>query len=155
METLDKVLTFIEKWGVGLCLALCLICLNLSVITRYAFQRPLSWPDELSTYLFILMIFLGASASVKTRSELVVNALAERFPEWLRGLDLFQHLVRFAAAAVITWTGINFVQVEWEMATYSPILQIPIFLVFCMLPLFGVMLMLRTVLRLRGLWRGE
>jgi C4-dicarboxylate transporter DctQ subunit len=153
MAKLDIFLDRLERWGIFLCFSTCLVVLILGVLTRYVFMRPLSWPDELSTYLFILMTFLGASASIRSNQELRVDALVERFP-WARfGLDLWMHSVRLIAAIIFIWTGIKFVQVELVFMNISPILHIPIPLVFSMLPMFGVLLVLRTMLQLVQLFR--
>lgn len=153
MDKLDAVLDYLERWTIYLCFVTCLVVLCLGVTTRYVFMRPLSWPDELSTYLFILMSFLGASNSVRSNSELKVDALYERFPGARFGLDLFLNLARLLAAGIIIYTGIMFVAVEWEFMNITPILHIPIPLIFCMLPVFGVILTLRTILRLRLLFQ--
>ena len=143
----------LERWGIFLCFTTCLVVLILGVLTRYVFMSPLSWPDELSTYLFILMTFLGASSSIRSNQELRVDALVERFPRARFGLDLWMHSVRLIAAIIIIWTGINFVQVELVFMNISPILHIPIPLVFSMLPMFGLLLVLRTMLQLVQLFR--
>ena len=154
MAGLDAFLDRLERWGILVCFSTCLVVLTLGVLTRYAFLRPLSWPDELSTYLFILMTFLGASASVRSNQELRVDALVERFPRARFGMDLWMHTVRLVAALIIIWTGIQFVQVELVFKNISPILHIPIPLIFSLLPLFGVLLVLRTLLQL-GMLFGE
>ena len=153
MAKFDILLDRLERWGIFLCFSTCLVVLTLGVLTRYVFMRPLSWPDELSTYLFILMTFLGASASIRSNQELRVDALVERFPRVRFCLDLWMHSVRLAAAIIIVWTGIKFVQVELVFMNISPILHIPIPLIFSMLPMFGVLLILRTMLQLVQLFR--
>ena len=153
MAKLDVFLDRMERWGVFLCFGTCIVILTLGILTRYVFMRPLSWPDELSTYLFIVMTFLGASASVRSGQELRVDALVERFPLARFGLDLWMHLVRLVAAGVIIWTGIQFVRVELVFMNISPILHIPIPLVFSILPLFGALLAIRSVLQIAQLFR--
>ena len=153
MAKLDIFLDRMERWGIFLCFGTCIVILTLGILTRYVFMRPLSWPDELSTYLFIVMTFLGASASVRSGQELRVDALVERFPLARFGLDLWMHLVRLAAAVVIIWTGIQFVRVELVFMNISPILHIPIPLVFSILPLFGALLAIRSLLQIAQLFR--
>ena len=111
-------------------------------------MRPAAWPDELSTYLFIFMSFIGASASVRDNSELKVDALYERFPKIRFGLDLFLHIVRLLTALFFIITGFMFIQVEAEFANISPVLQIPTVIIFCILPVFGIFLVLRTFIKL-------
>ncbi len=153
MEKLSAFLDRIEKWGIFSCFTFILMVLTLGILTRYVFKRPLSWPDELTTYLFIFMTFLGASASVKDNSELKVNALYERFPEWGFGLDLLLHGVRLVVCVIFIVTGWNFVLVEYDMQTYSPIIRIPVYVIFSMLPFLGLIMGIRTVECLIKLFR--
>ncbi len=153
MEKFSAFLDRIERWGIFSCFTFILTALTLGILTRYIFKRPLSWPDELTTYLFIFMTFLGASASVKDNSELKVNALYERFPEWGFGLDLLLHCVRLAVCIIFIVTGWNFVLVEYDMQTYSPIIRIPVYLIFSMLPFLGLIMGIRTIECLMKLFR--
>jgi len=155
MERLSAVLDRIEKWGIFSCFTFTLGALTVSILSRYVFRRPLSWPDELSTYLFILMTFLGASASVKDNSELKVNALFERFPEWGFGLDLLLHSIRLVVCIIFMVAGWQFVIVEYEMQTYSPIIRIPVYLIFAMLPFLGLIMGIRTIECLFNLLRSK
>jgi TRAP-type C4-dicarboxylate transport system permease small subunit len=148
MNKLDHMLFFVEKWGIYLCFSVSLVALTFGVLTRYAFMRPVAWPDELSTYLFIFMSFLGASASVRDNSELKVDALYERFPQMRFGLDLFLHIVRLGTAVIFIVTGCMFIQIEAEFANISPVLHLPMVIIFCILPLFGFFLILRTIIKL-------
>lgn len=151
MNKLDHILFFVEKWGIYFCFSISLVALTFGVFTRYVFMRPVAWPDELSTYLFILMSFLGASASVRDNSELKVDALYERFPKMRLGLDIFLHIVRLITAVIFIVTGFMFIQVEAEFANISPVLHLPVVIIFCILPLFGILLVLRTLIKLSEL----
>ena len=155
MKRLSAVLNRIETWGIFSCFTFILCVLTVSILSRYVFRRPLSWPDELTTYLFILMTFLGASASVKDNTELKVNALYERFPDWHFALDLILHGVRLLVCLLFVVAGYKFVMVEFEMQTFSPILRIPVYLIFCLLPFLGIIMALRTIECLTKLIKGK
>lgn len=155
MKRIVSFIDFIEQKGMFIIFSTMLIALTISVLTRYVFQRPLSWPDELSTYLFIVMTFLGASASIKVQLELKVDALYERFPSWQTGLDLILHGVRLLVSVFLIVYGFLYVQVEITMDTYTPILQIPVYLIYCTLPIFGLFMAIRSVDCLVNLFTGE
>jgi len=155
MKIIVLLIHYIEEKGLFITFAGMLVFLTISILSRYAFQRPLSWPDELSTYLFILMTFLGASASIKTGSELKVNLLYERFPGWQRTLDGILHGVRLLFGIFFMVTGWAYVQVEMSMETYTPILQIPVYLIFAILPVFGLFMMIRSIDCLILLLKGK
>lgn len=154
MKTLDAVLDRVERWVIFLCFSTSLVALTYGVVARYAFRRPFAWPDELSLYLFLLMTFVGAGASVRAGSELRVDALYERFEGARFWLDLWMHGVRLLAAVLIAYYGWQFVAVERMFMNYTPILGIPVPWIAAMLPLFGGLLAVRTVLKLAQLF-GE
>jgi C4-dicarboxylate transporter, DctQ subunit len=149
MKGIISIITHLERWGILVSFAVSLIALTISIVTRYMFQRPLTWPDEMTTYLFMLMTFLGASASINNNSELKVDALYEAFPRWRFPLDLFLNFVRLGVGATLIFAGWNFMLIERQMETVTPILLIPTSLIAAMLPLFGVMLGIRSVDSLR------
>lgn len=145
MQRVFAIMDRLENWGILVCFASSLVALSVSVATRYVFKRPLTWPDELTTYLFMLMTFLGASAAVKKNLELKVNVLCEVFPRLTFGMDILLHVMRIAVAFTFIYAGYNFVLIEIEMETVTPILMIPNSIVASMLPLFGLFLSLRSV----------
>ncbi|GAB6194319.1 TRAP transporter small permease [Desulfocastanea catecholica] len=155
MKRIVSIINFIEQKGMFIFFSAMLIALTISVLTRYVFQRPLSWSDELSTYLFIVMTFLGASASIKVELELKVDVLYERFPRWRTGLDVILHSVRLLVSVFFIVYGFFYVQVEITMDTYTPILQIPVYLIYCTLPFFGLLMAIRSVDCLVNLFTGE
>jgi TRAP-type C4-dicarboxylate transport system permease small subunit len=149
MKGIIAVIDYLERWGILISFAVSLVALTISIVTRYVFQRPLTWPDELTTYLFMLMTFLGASASIKNNSELKVDAIYEALPGWRFSLDLFLNFVRLGVSATFIFAGWNFMSIERQMETVTPILLIPTSYIAAMLPLFGVILGLRSVDELR------
>jgi TRAP-type C4-dicarboxylate transport system permease small subunit len=155
MKIIVLFIRYIENHGLFLTFSTMLISLTISILSRYVFQRPLSWPDELSTLLFVIMIFLGASASIKTDSELKVNVLYERFPQWRRTLDIILHGVRLVVSIFFIVIGWIYVQVEISMETFTPILQIPVYLIFTTLPIFGLFMAIRSIECLTLIFKGK
>ena len=150
MKAILTAIDRLERWGILICFSTSLVALTISIVTRYVFQRPLTWPDELTTYLFMLMTFLGASASIGNDTELKVDAIYMAFPGSRLALDIFLNLVRLTAGVTFVIAGWNFILIEIDMDTVTPILQIPTSIIAAMLPLFGVLIGIRSV---EGLWQ--
>ncbi|WP_419662128.1 DctQ6: C4-TRAP dicarboxylate transporter periplasmatic binding protein [Desulfosarcina variabilis str. Montpellier] len=151
MKAIIALIDRLERWGILVSFSICLVALTISITTRYVFHRPLTWPDELTTYLFMLMTFLGASASIGNDTELKVDAIYMAFPGSRFILDLFLNLLRLAASVTFILAGYNFIVIEIDMETVTPILQIPTSMIACMLPLFGILLAIRSLEGLRQL----
>ena len=45
-----------------------LFTLLLQVFTRYVLNDPLSWTEEVARYLYVYIVFLGASAAISDRT---------------------------------------------------------------------------------------
>ena len=155
MKAILAVVDRLERWGILVSFAVCLVALTISITTRYVFKRPLTWPDELTTYLFMLMTFLGASASIKNDLELKVDAIYMAFPRLRFALDFLLNLIRLVAGATFIYAGWKFIQIEMEMETVTPILQIPTSLIATMLPFFGILLGIRSIDCLLQLFLGR
>ncbi len=149
MKGITAVIDRLERWGILISFSTCLVALTISITTRYVFKRPLTWPDEMTTYLFMFMTFLGASASAKDNTELKVDALYMAFPKLQPALDFLLHAVRLAASATFIYAGWKFMHIEMEMETVTPILLIPTSLIAAMLPFFGIILGIRSIDGLR------
>lgn len=145
MRGVFAVLDTLERWAILLCFSGSLVALCISVTSRYVFMRPLTWSDELTTYLFMFMTFMGASAAVKANKELKVDVLYEAFPRAQFGLDIWLHLMRLLVSLTFIYAGYNFMLIEIDMETVTPILLIPNSVIAAMLPLFGLFLGLRSL----------
>src|SRR5438045_8497956 len=73
------------------------LCVLAQVVSRYVFDRPLVWSDELARYLFVWCAFLGWIVAARRRSHLAIGVLAERCGP--RGRALFA--LAASAAALI------------------------------------------------------
>lgn len=145
MKAIIAGLNHLERWGILISFAVSLAALTVSIVTRYVFQRPLTWPDELTTHLFMIMTFLGASASIKNSMELKVDAVYEAFPGLRFSMDIWLNLVRLGVGITFIYAGWKFLLIEKQMETVTPILLIPTYIIAGMLPLFGILLGIRSV----------
>lgn len=74
-----KVSNTILNSAIALTLAIMSILVFGNVVLRYAFNSGITWSEEMSRFLFVWMVFLGAIAALKDNMhlgvDLVVNAL--------------------------------------------------------------------------------
>ncbi|RAK22024.1 TRAP-type C4-dicarboxylate transport system permease small subunit [Anoxybacillus vitaminiphilus] len=73
---LDKLLHVL----MALCLAFMAILVFGNVVLRYAFHSGITWSEEMSRFLFIWMIFLGAIGALKDNDHLGVDTLLKKLP---------------------------------------------------------------------------
>ncbi len=86
-----------------------------TVITRYVFQSPLSYVDQLVPNLFVWVTFLGASAAVRRRAHLGLSAVYDLFPARGRAvLDLVVLAGTSAFFLATAWYGLGVVRLQIE-----------------------------------------
>lgn len=79
---------FVRHVGTGVILLLfsgMLVAAVAQVVSRYVFNAPLTWSEELSRYLFIWLSFLGAWVAWNRREHLGIDVLPELVPTRWRG----------------------------------------------------------------------
>jgi TRAP-type C4-dicarboxylate transport system permease small subunit len=120
VEIARRVWAGLEEGILCALLAVMVVITFVTVVTRYVFDLPLSYIDQLVPNLFVWVTFLGASAAVKRRAHLglsmVYDALPARARAWLDALIL---LGTGAFFAVTVWYGwkVVLLQVENRLTT--------------------------------------
>ena len=132
----------------ALCSSMCLGLTAISfvaVICRYVFNSSLTWSEELTRYMFIWVVFLGAAIGVRERTHIAVDLFAGRLG--LRGdaaLSWIERLATLAFAGFVAIPGWTFVIVG--MGNRSAAMEIPMGFVYAA-PVVGGLLMAVYVLR--------
>lgn len=105
-------------------LAAMILLVATQVVFRYALNEPITWSEELATYLFAWLIFLGATVSIKRDDApalaVVVNSLPARVADFVRG---FADLLALAISLVLLVAGER--ACADLMQQRSPVMQIP------------------------------
>src|SRR5512143_3423689 len=76
----------VEEGALCLLLFLMVTITFVTVVTRYVFDLPLSYIDQLVPNMFVWVTFLGASAAVKRRAHLGLSLVADALPPRARGV---------------------------------------------------------------------
>jgi TRAP-type C4-dicarboxylate transport system permease small subunit len=144
-QGIDKVLSFFEEWTLFIAVMVGLISLFVNVVLRYTIHYSLAWSEELIREIIIYTTFIGCSAAIKSRAMIRIDALPQVFPRLKKPLDYFSNFCVLFYSVMITRLG-------WEMAALQVathqktiILHIPLVLLYAVLPLMGVMMLLRTL----------
>lgn len=74
LDILEK----IEKALIAISIIVMIIAMTDQVIMRYVFSKANSWSDELTRYLFIYTVMLGAAIAVRRNSHLQIDVITGR-----------------------------------------------------------------------------
>ena len=120
---LDTVLAWVTELPAAMLVAVEILVLLLGVISRYVFNRPLTWSDELASILFLWLAMLGAVIALRRTEHMrlaFVVGLAP--PRWRRFLETFGMMVVAVFLAGLIGPARDYVQVQWFIIT--PALEI-------------------------------
>jgi tripartite ATP-independent transporter DctM subunit len=126
-HALDRVIdrwlgSFIEILGAALVAAEIVILLA-GVVSRYVFDHPLVWSDELASILFLWLAMLGAVIALRRDEHMRMTAVVGMLPPSARAaLDAFATGAALAFLALIAWPSYNYALEEVPIAT--PALEI-------------------------------
>src|SRR6266566_2085230 len=94
--------TLLDATVDGVCTISCMAIVLISfvaVVCRYVFNNSLTWSEELTRYMFIWVVFLGAAVSVRQRANIAIDLFAGRVgPRGERLLTIIERLATVAFA---------------------------------------------------------
>jgi C4-dicarboxylate transporter, DctQ subunit len=147
----DRLLSWMEITFVGAALAGASALLFVNVVLRYIFLAPISWAEEMSLYLMVWIVFVGASVAVRTRGHIAVDLL----PLVLSPLGrhrlaiVIGVLVLIFLAAFFYYSGQHTLRVR-ASGQVTPVMLAPMWLTYLALPVGSALMFVRTC---QVLWR--
>ena len=139
---------------IATCLALMVLLVFGNVVLRYVFNTGLTLSEELSRWLFVWLVFLGAVLAMHQHGHLGVDVLVRRLPPPLRrACGVTSHLLMLWA----TWLLLrgSWSQTVINLGTSAPASGLPVAVVYSVGVVFGVAV---GALLLHELWlmvRGQ
>ena len=117
------------------------ITVALQIVLRYFFASPLPWGEEITRYMFVYLIFLGAAVGIHVGIHVSIDALIVRLPARVRRvMELVAKLIVAAFLLVLVIYGTQLALNT--LGQRSPALGIPIGLAYFAIPLgalFGLL----------------
>lgn len=112
------------------------------VFTRYALGSQASWSEELARFLLIWIGILGAAYAAGQRMHLAIDLLQLRLDQRGRRylLKIIAGLVLFFAIGVMVIGGGQLVYLTFILEQRSAALQLPMGLVYGVIPLSGLLI---------------
>jgi C4-dicarboxylate transporter DctQ subunit len=143
-RVIDRYLTVFETVCLATGTAIATLVATLQVILRYFGGTGLFWAEEFTIYVLVWTAFIAAGAAVRTGEHLTVELLqATLGPGHARLLTRIVSVAGFIAGAALLYYSIQFVQTVYEYEQLSPALQWPMWIIYLVLPLCGLLLCLR------------
>ena len=123
-------------WLMALTIAILVVPVSLQMISRYTALIPsYIWTEELSRFLFIWMVMLGAMIGIREGTHFEVDVWPELGPRGNAILKIVSSIFILVFALVFLYWGIQFVQFGWYQT--SELADLPMPFIFFAWPVAG------------------
>lgn len=126
------------------CLVATFLALTLQVSSRYLFNYPLSWTEELARYLFVWTVFVGAAQVLRRGEHIAIGLLVERLPSIVRRVAaLISNVMIAGFLAVLVVKGFQLADKVAELPSIA--LEVSMAAVYLALPLTAAVMLAQVV----------
>ena len=123
-------------WLLAAMVGILIIPVTLQIVSRYTQLIPSwIWTEELSRFLFVWMVMLGAMIGVREHTHFEVDVWPELGPRQTALLRIVSGLGILVFALVFVWWGIQFVRFGWDQT--SELADLPMPFIFVAWPIAG------------------
>jgi TRAP-type C4-dicarboxylate transport system permease small subunit len=105
-----------------------------TVFFRYVLNRPLSWSDELATFMLIYITFLGNYIATSKGKLARIDFLTSRPGTLGKSASVLGHLITLSIIGVVCYYGFQLMFSRTIMSQKSPSLRLPMAVVFVVVP---------------------
>lgn len=137
-KKVDKIL------GNALVIIMAVMVINVlwQVFTRFVIGNPSSFTDELARYLMIWIGVLGAAYVSGLNMHVAIDVLPRRAskPTQKKIKRIVSFMIILFAFTVLVFGGLRLVYITYLLGQHSPALQIPLAVVYLVLPLSGILI---------------
>jgi C4-dicarboxylate transporter, DctQ subunit len=146
-EVRPSIVTRIEQWVAGLSLGLATLFVIVAVVMRYFFQYAPPHFEELTRYLIIWSVFVGASHLLHRNGHITIDVLIITLPVRARlVLQTFAYGLGVVFCVLIAYYGLQMVLQSYELGARSiSSLRAPMWIPQLAVPLGAALMLLRFV----------
>ena len=131
---------------------------TIQILSRYVFQFPIAFSDEVSRFLFIWISFLGAAMVMKDNSHIRLDIISEKLsPLGVLILNIFIQSLIFVFSITVTGQGLKLLGIAAKQV--APVSRISMGVVYSVIPfaffLMAVYSLFHIVFTVHDYLKGE
>ena len=155
MKALRKILDIILNTLGGVSLAAMTILTTYQVITRYVFNAPSTWSEELVGYLFAWSTMFGAAAITGERGHMNIPVIVDLFPAGVRKIfHIFGEIIALLFSAIILVYG-GFTVSSLAMGQQTSSLPVAVGFFYWVMPICGILMVIYSALNIIDIAKGD
>ena len=152
METFDRALLRLNRWVVIVILAGMALMVFANVALRFLTDESIIWVEEVSRYLMIWLTFLGAGLVLRYGGHIGIDTLQDSLPKHAAIVRVVIFALLLGFFGFMVWIGTRYAMLTWGQTT--PVMQIPVGIVYLAMPVGFALLILHLLLMARP-WIGK
>ncbi len=143
---MEKVISRLEEWIVAIVLAVMSIIAFVNILSRGLANYSLSFTEEITINLFVLLTFVGTAIGVRQNAHLGFTLIYDRVNKSIkRVMTLFVGLMMVLLFSVLLYFGIHMVTFQIEMGQRTPSLGWPQWWFSLAMPVGALLCLYRTL----------
>lgn len=135
-----------EEAAITILLGTMILVVFLQIIFRFVIKGSLPWSEELSRYLMVWAVFIGASIGAKEGAHIGVEAFVSMLPSRLKRFAIFMagmfSVLFCITVAFLSVKVVNFLIISGQR---SPAMEIPIFWAYLAITVGSVLMGIRFI----------
>lgn len=154
MKALKKIWDYLEEILSGTFFSIGILLIFYGVVMRYVLNNPQAWVEEVARYSIIWGVFLGFGMALKHNQHIQVDILFDRLNKPLKFLmNLVATIISIVFCLIYIYYGYILVESRMSSGMVSLDVGIPMWIVYLILPISGVLFLLRFIERLVNILR--
>ena len=146
MKFLHKLEKNVEESILGVLLVGMALILMAQILMRVFAKNSLSWAEEIARYFYVWSVFLSIGCTIRMKNILRVDLILEMLPKTIHKIaELVLDLVNVVLYAFLCKCSISVVQNVQVSGQTSPALEIPMYLIYMIIPVGFALASLRSV----------
>lgn len=155
MSLLKKIDEKFEEVVMGV-LLVGISCIILLQIVMRLLKMSLPWPEELARYFYVWLVFLSLAYTIRNRTNLRVDLLVNAFPAKLRRfMEVALQLINAAFLGTLFYHSFRVISAVKMSSQTSPALEIPMYLIYLIVPAGFLLGALRALQQARLFMKGD
>ncbi|PID02497.1 C4-dicarboxylate ABC transporter permease [Sporosarcina sp. P2] len=145
-----------EEWLLIISTLFIVVLVFLQVLARYVFNISVGWSAELARYLLIWITWISMSYTIRKNDHIKITFLVDRLPVNVQKIvQVIVILLWSVFAFVMAIVGTQVVQTIKLMGQKTSTLGLPMWVVYLIIPIGGVLMLIRLVQRLYFIFKPE
>lgn len=147
MVKIGRLTNIVSFVGGGIAVAILTVMVFIAVVMRYLFNAPLSYADEISTYLIMAIGFLGFAYTMKSGGHIRVEVLYNLFPTNVqRFVRIVAYVLLFIFTVILLASSILLVLDYYRTGTSAEtVLMTPLFFPASLMVIGSVLLLVNLI----------